>query len=29
VAEQLTVLEVTATTARAWAAAFRPTLDLG
>jgi argininosuccinate lyase len=29
VAEQLTVLEVTATTARAWAVAFRPTLDLG
>jgi argininosuccinate lyase len=29
VAEQLTVLEVTAATARAWAAAFRPTLDLG
>jgi argininosuccinate lyase len=29
VVEQLTVLEVTATTARAWAVAFRPTLDLG
>ena len=29
VAEQLTVLEVTASTARAWAAGFRPTLDLG
>ena len=29
VAEQLTVLEVTASTARAWAAEFRPLLDLG
>src|SRR6266498_3554066 len=29
VAEQLTVLEVTAATARAWAVEFRPSLDLG
>jgi argininosuccinate lyase len=29
VAEQLTVLEVTASTGRAWAAGFRPHLDLG
>jgi argininosuccinate lyase len=29
VADQLTVLEVAAANARAWAAAFRPTLDLG
>jgi argininosuccinate lyase len=29
VADQLTVLQVAAANARAWAAAFRPTLDLG